>query len=85
MSTLRTYTHHRNGREYSGTVEVRAEGGCWSVYVNGRRLVDRELFAFAERIADGIVTPGIHWPGEADEVSVSILDWLAGDAARRKL
>jgi hypothetical protein len=78
---VRTYTHRRNGREYAGTVEVRAEGGYWSVYVNGQRLVDRESFAIADRIADGIVTPGTHWPRESDEVSSSILDWLARNAA----
>ena len=74
---IQTYTHRRNGREYHGTVEVRSEGGFWSVFVNGRRLVDRESFAVAERIAEGIATPGVHWPSEADEVSASILRWLA--------
>ena len=74
---FQTYTHHRNGREYHGNVELREEAGYWSVYVNGRRLVDRESFAIAERVADGIVTPGIHWPSESDEVSRSILAWLA--------
>jgi hypothetical protein len=75
--SIQTYTHQRDGREYHGNVEVRNEGGYWSVYVNGRRLVDRESFTVAERIADGIVTPGVHWPSEADEVSASILAWLA--------
>ena len=76
MSTLRTFTYRVGAREHHGTVEVRSEGGSWSVYVNGRRLVDRESFTLAERIADGLVTPGMHCPSEADEVSGSILAWL---------
>jgi len=70
------YVHRRGGREYSGTVDVRPEDGCWSVYVNGRRLVDRESYAIAERIAEGIITPGVHYPSESAEVAESIITWL---------
>lgn len=57
-------------------VEVREDAGCWSVYVNGLRLVDRESFTLAHRIAEGVEKPGVHWPSEADDVSASILAWL---------
>lgn len=30
--------------------EIRNEGGCWSVFVNGQRTVDRESFAVADRV-----------------------------------
>lgn len=54
-------------------VEVKQEGGYWSVYVNGRRMVDRESFAVADRVREALERPDL---SEAGEAAQSIRDWV---------
>jgi len=56
-------------------IEVKREAGFWSVYVNGLRVVDRESYSIASRIADELESPGCHFPSEASEVAASIRAW----------
>jgi len=56
-------------------IEVAHEAGFWSVYVNGLRMVDRESYSIASRVADELREPGCHAPSEATEVARSIRLW----------
>lgn len=56
-------------------VDVRREAGCWSVYVDGRRMVDRESFAVADRIRLALLGQD-DVTGECVEVARSIRRWL---------
>lgn len=59
-------------------VEVRNESGYWSVYVNGQRMVDRESFAIADRVAECIRNPRAHANTESREVADAIRNHFAG-------
>lgn len=60
------------------TVEVRREAGYWSVYVNGQRMVDRESFAIADRVAECLRNPAAHPFTESAGVADAIRDhWSA--------
>ena len=56
--------------------EVRAEGGYFSVFVDGRRMVDRESFTIAERVAERVNDPRLDDNSEATEVARSIRKWM---------
>jgi hypothetical protein len=59
-------------------VEIREEGRfAWSLYVDGRRMVDRESFTVVDRIRECLENPGRHPNSEASEVAQSIRDWQA--------
>lgn len=59
--------------------EVRHEAGCWSVYVNGQRIVDRESFAIADRVRGFLERPETLDNSESACVVRSILDHLQPD------
>ena len=61
------------------TIEVRHENAYYSVFVNGVRLVDRESFAVADRIADHLRHPERYDNSECAEVAESIRRW-AGES-----
>jgi hypothetical protein len=52
--------------------EVRKEAGYWSVFVNGRRTVDRESFAVADRVRFYLDNPARWDYSESCEVADSI-------------
>jgi hypothetical protein len=58
-------------------VEVRNEGGYFSVFVNGQRLVDRESYQIAENVAHALRNPEEWQRTESHEVAGQILRWLA--------
>lgn len=60
------------------SVQVRNEDGYWSVFVNGQRMVDRESFAVADRVADCIRNPRAHVNTESREVADSIIRHVEG-------
>lgn len=61
----------------SDGIELRREGGFWSLYVDGLRLIDRESFAIADRIADRLRRPELDDLSEATEVARAIREWRA--------
>lgn len=63
-------------------VELRQEGGYWSVYVNGQRTVDRESFSVADRIKSELERPTTRHT-EAGEVAESIRRHFAKNPHRR--
>jgi hypothetical protein len=60
------------------TVEVRNEGGYWSVYVNGRQMVDRESYQIANNVADCLRNPDARPNTESAEVARAIRDAVEG-------
>lgn len=58
-------------------VEVKHEGGCYSLFVNGQRTIDRESFTVVDRVREELEMPGCHYPSEAWEVARSIDKWLS--------
>ena len=57
-------------------VEVRQEAGYWSVYVDGRLMVDRESYTVANSVAYALRHPETPRYTESDEVAHSIREWL---------
>jgi hypothetical protein len=57
-------------------VEVKHENGYYSVYVNGRRMVDRESFTIANNIAERLKT-GKRDFTESSEVAEAISNWVS--------
>jgi len=55
--------------------ELKQEGGCWSVFVDGVRMVDRESFTVADRIRERVDDPSLDDLSEATEVARAIRDW----------
>ena len=53
--------------------EVIHEAGYYSVYVDGARMVDRESFAVADRVAECIRNPNAHPHTESRQVADAIL------------
>ncbi len=56
-------------------IEVKPDTDYWSVFVNEVRIVDRESFSVAHRIAEAIRDPHVHPYSEAREVADAILNW----------
>lgn len=56
-------------------VETRHEAGYWSVYVNDRRMVDRDSYQVASNVAYAL-KHGAQGRMESDEVARAILDWM---------
>lgn len=58
-------------------IEVRKEAGCFSIYVNDQRMVDRESYIVASNIVAALINPRKRaLPTESAEVARSILKWL---------
>ena len=55
-------------------VEIRAEDGYFSVYVDGRRTVERESFTIADRIAYCLTHPEAFPKSECRDVADVILE-----------
>jgi len=58
--------------------EVRNEGGCWSVFVDGQRMVDRESFTVADRVKWYLDNPQRWDHSESCDVADSIRRWAEG-------
>lgn len=59
-------------RENEMRVQLIGKDGYWSVWVNGKRYVDRESFEIASRIAESIERPELGDISETAEVAESI-------------
>ena len=57
-------------------VEVRQIDSYWSVYVDGRLMVDRESYTVANSVAEALRHPETPRYTESDEVAHSIREWL---------
>jgi len=64
------------------TTEIRREGGYWSLFVDGVRMVDRESFTVADRIRERVEDPSLDDLSEATEVARAIRDWHSRADAR---
>jgi hypothetical protein len=54
-------------------IEMRQEDGAWSVYLDGKRTVDRESFAVADQVVYALNHPASPWPvHETREVAHTI-------------
>lgn len=62
-------------REKNMKIEVRNEAGCYSVFVDDIRMVDRESFAIADRVADCLRNSNAYPNSECSEVAESIRKW----------
>lgn len=58
-------------------VDVRREGGCWSVYVNDARVIDRESQQIADNVAECLRDPAARPFTESREVADAILAWAS--------
>ena len=56
-------------------INVRKDAGYYSVFVNDIRMVDRESFAVADRIANCLRNSNAHANSEASEVAAAIRKW----------
>ena len=64
-------------------VDVRHEGGYYSVYVNGQRTVDRESATVAHRVA-AMVRTGRYDTSESAEVAAQIRTHYTADMSARQ-
>lgn len=55
--------------------EIRREGGYWSLFVDGQRMIDRESFAVVDRVKERVDNPALDDLSEATEVARSIRKW----------
>jgi len=69
-------------RDLGMTTEIRREGGYWSLFVDGVRMVDRESFTVADRIRERVEDPSLDDLSEATEVARAIRDWHSRADAR---
>jgi hypothetical protein len=53
-------------------VEMRPEGGAWSLYVDGRRTVDRESYTVVDQIKYAFEHPRALWGTETSEAAGAI-------------
>ena len=59
-------------------VEVKAEAGYYSVYVDGQRTVDRESYTVANHVAEALKGCPCGRYAESHEVAAAILKWKRG-------